>query len=60
MKASKFTTRIDKRNRLTIPTSNVKMICKNLGISQQTFQSSEFMLEIKYIIPDHQNLINLK
>jgi len=60
MKASKFTTRIDNRNRLTIPTSNVKMICKNLGISQQIFQSSEFMLEIKYIIPEHQNLINLE
>jgi len=59
MKASKFTTRVDIRNRLTIPKSNVKMICKNLGISQQTFQDAEIGLEIKYIIPNHQNLINL-
>jgi len=59
MKAAKFSTRIDDRNRLTIPNNNVKALCKNLGISQQQFQEAEFGFEIKYIIPRHQNLIDL-
>jgi len=59
MKAAKFSTRIDERNRLTIPHNNVKSICKDLGLTEQQFQLAEFGLEIKYIIPRHQNLIDL-
>jgi len=59
MKAAKFSTRIDDRNRLTIPHNNVNILCKDLGLTEQQFQEAEFGLEIKYIIPRHRNLIDL-
>jgi len=56
MKAAKFTTRIDERNRITIPKNNVKAICKEFDLTQEQFQNSEIGFEIKYIIPQHQTL----
>jgi len=56
MKAAKFTTRLDKRNRLTIPTNNVKAICQAFDLTQEQFSKCEIGFEIKYIIPQHQSL----
>jgi len=49
MKANKFKTKLKERNRFTIPTANMKSLCREYKITKANLEYATFVFEIKYI-----------